>query len=123
MIVSVRSIAVAVLAAAASFAASFGAPAAELVMVDYKACSYCARFNREIAQDYAATEAGRIAPLRKVSPVTKWPEDLAGIKRTRFTPVFILVDKGREIGRFAGYDGPTGFWTRLDAVLQKLPRG
>lgn len=96
------------------------AQAAELVMVDNRGCTYCAKFNREVAPTYGATLAGRAAPLRKVSPFKKWPADLAGVTPAPFTPVFILVDKGREIGRFSGYDGEAKFWRRLKPLLAKL---
>ena len=96
------------------------ARAAELIMVDSRACSYCARFNSEVAPGYAASAFGRTAPLRKVSPYKKWPADLAGVTPSPFTPVFILVDNGREVGRFAGYDGESKFWSRLQPLLKKL---
>ena len=96
------------------------AQAAELVMVDNRGCSYCAKFNREVAPGYSATSAGQAAPLRKVSPYKKWPADLAAVTPAPFTPVFILVDKGREVGRFAGYDGEAKFWARLKPLLKKL---
>ena len=94
--------------------------AAELVMVDSRACTYCAKFNREVAGEYSASAAGKLAPLRKVSPFKKWPSDLKGVSPVRFTPVFILVDDGREIGRFAGYNTEAKFWSRLQPLLAKL---
>ena len=94
--------------------------AAELVMVDSRACSYCARFNSEVTPTYGSSAAGKAAPLRKVSPYKKWPKDLAGVTPAPFTPVFILVDNGREIGRFAGYDGEAKFWRRLKPLVAKL---
>jgi hypothetical protein len=109
-------------AAAGALIVSSVAPlqAAELVMVDSRACSYCAKFNRELASTYAASPAGNAAPLRKVSPYKKWPADLAGVTPSPFTPVFILVDNGREVGRFAGYDGAATFWSRLQPLLNKI---
>lgn len=94
--------------------------AAELVMIDSRACSYCAKFKREIAPDYPNTSAGQLAPLRLVSPLRKWPEDLSGVRQTTFAPVFILVDRGREVGRFFGYSGPQRFWAKLLPLLDKL---
>jgi hypothetical protein len=61
-----------------------------------------------------------VAPLRTVSPLKKWPADLAGIKRAPFTPVFILVDEGREVGRFAGYTTPQAFWSQLQPLIARL---
>jgi thioredoxin-related protein len=103
-------------------ALAFVAPihAAQLVMVDQRGCTYCARFNKELAPTYATTSAGQTAPLRRVSPFKKWPADLANVKPITFTPVFILVDEGREIGRFFGYNGAENFWSQLNPLLAKL---
>ena len=89
-------------------------------MVDQRACVYCAKFNRQIAKIYPNTAAGQIAPLRRVSRLKKWPSDLAGIIPAYATPTFILVDEGREVGRFAGYSKPETFWMRLQPLLALL---
>lgn len=109
-----------------AFSAAFGliavlstaAQAAELVMVELKSCSYCAKFNREMAPAYEASEIGKAIPLRRVNP-RKWPKDLAGVTRAPYTPVFILVEDGREIGRFAGYGGPDYFNEKLSKLLAR----
>jgi thioredoxin-related protein len=103
-----------------ALASIFPAQAAQLVMVDQRGCSYCVRFNKELAPAYASTPAGQIAPLRRVSPFKKWPADLANIKPITFTPVFILIDDGREVGRFFGYNGAENFWSQLNPLLAKL---
>ena len=89
-------------------------------MVDQRACVYCVRFNRQIAETYPNTVAGQIAPLRRVSRLKKWPADLAGITPAYATPTFILIDEGREVGRFAGYSKPENFWMRLHPLLALL---
>jgi thioredoxin-related protein len=94
--------------------------AAQLVMTDHRACRYCALFNREVGKAYSQTEAGSLAPLRRVSRLKKWPLDLAAITPAYHTPVFILVEDGREIGRFAGYVGEETFWRQLNPLLAKL---
>ena len=96
------------------------AQAAELVMVELRSCPFCAKFDREVAPAYASTTAGKLAPLRRVSPLKHWPNDLAGIRPAPYTPVFILVDKGREIGRFVGYSGAEGFWAKLGPLIDRL---
>lgn len=94
--------------------------AAELVMVDMRSCTYCIKFRQDVAPTYNTTAAGQVAPLRTVSPLKKWPADLAGVKRAPFTPVFILVKDGREVGRFAGYTNPEAFWAKLNPLLAAL---
>jgi len=94
--------------------------AAQLVMTDHRACRYCAQFNREVGKVYSQTEAGQLAPLRRVSRLKKWPSDLATITPAYHTPVFILVENGREVGRFAGYIGEEAFWQQLNPLLARL---
>ena len=48
------------------------------------------------------------------------PADLAFIEVERLTPLFVLVEKGREIGRIRGYPGEDHFWGLLDALIEKL---
>ena len=93
--------------------------AAELIMINHPACPYCVQFNSEVLPGYANTGAGKQAPLRQVTLSAKWPADLAGIRPVYFTPVFILVEDGREVGRFAGYFEKEFFWGQLDQLLAK----
>jgi hypothetical protein len=95
---------------------------AELVMVNSRACFYCARFQREVGRTYDESEAGQIAPLRKIDRLRKWPQDLSAVTPAYYTPVFILVDDGREIGRFPGYLNSESFWSRLKPLLAHLDR-
>jgi thioredoxin-related protein len=94
--------------------------AAQLVMIDSKMCRHCAAFNRQVGSDYDKTKAGRKAPLRRVSILRKWPSDLAGVKRTTFTPVFILVDQGREVGRFYGFIDAATFYADVNNLLRRF---
>jgi len=102
--------------------AAIPANAAELIMFEQAGCSWCARWNAEIGPAYPKTEEGQIAPLRRVDIHKKLPDDLAGIRVERFTPTFVLVDNGVEIGRMRGYTGDEFFWYLLGEMLQKLDR-
>jgi thioredoxin-related protein len=96
--------------------------AAELIMFEQKGCVWCRRFDREVAPAYEKTEEGKRAPLRRVDIDKPQPPDLAFVRRERFTPVFVLVDNGREVGRIRGYPGDTFFWGLLANMLEKLDR-
>ena len=48
------------------------------------------------------------------------PPDLAFIDMERLTPLFVLVDRGHEIGRIRGYPGEDFFWGLLGALMKKL---
>jgi hypothetical protein len=104
---------------------SFGAAAAraaELVMVERDGCPWCQAFDREIAPIYAKTPEGQRAPLRRIQLADAVPPDLSFLSIERLTPLFILVDRGREIGRIRGYPGPEGFWTQLAVLMGRLPQ-
>jgi thioredoxin-related protein len=96
------------------------ARAAELIMFEQAGCVWCESFNREIAPVYDKTDEGRRAPLRRIDIAGRTPQELAFIETERLTPLFVLVDKGREIGRIRGYPGPDNFWGLLGALIKKL---
>ncbi|MET4328760.1 hypothetical protein ABIB80_004595 [Bradyrhizobium sp. i1.15.2] len=91
--------------------------AAELVMFERAGCAWCARFNAEIAPIYAKTGESRAAPLRRVDLNGPLPADLTGIDPGAFTPTFVVVQEGREIGRIRGYPGDAFFFGLLDRIL------
>ncbi|WP_448044959.1 thioredoxin [Bradyrhizobium liaoningense] len=91
--------------------------AAELVMFERAGCAWCARFNAEIAPIYGKTGEGRAAPLRRVDLNSPLPADLAGIDPGAFTPTFVVVQEGHEIGRIRGYPGDAFFFGLLDRIL------
>lgn len=95
--------------------------AAELLMLEQPGCPWCARFDAEIAPVWPKTEEGRRAPLRRVDITEAWPDDLAGVPKERFTPTFILLDDGKEVGRLRGYAGDEFFWFLIGELLDKLP--
>ena len=98
------------------------ARAAELVMFEQAGCSWCEAFDRDIATIYGKTEDSLRAPLRRVDISQALPPDLSFIQVERLTPLFVLVDKGREIGRIRGYGGPEAFWTQLFMLMEKLDK-
>jgi len=94
--------------------------AAELVMFEQAGCAWCETFHREIAPIYGNTEEGLRAPLRRVDTAQPVPPDLAFIETERLAPLFVLVDRGREIGRIRGYPGEDFFWGLLGVLMKKL---
>jgi len=118
---SLRTIAAALLLFAALALGQRPAAAAELIMFEDAGCPWCARFNRDIAPAYPKTAEGKRAPLRRVGINDKLPADIAFIQVERLTPLFVLVDQGREIGRIRGYPGEDHFWGLLSGLIRKLP--
>ena len=99
------------------------AAAAELVMFESRGCEWCVRWHEEIGPIYPKTAEARCAPLRQVDIHEPRPADLAAIGGIRYTPTFVILDDGREIGRIVGYPGEDFFWALLDAELGKLAGG
>lgn len=91
--------------------------AAQLLVMEQPGCVWCARFEEEIAPAWPKTEEGKFAPLRRVDITEPWPEDLDHIQKERFTPTFVLIEAGREIGRLRGYPGDEFFWYRIDELI------
>jgi hypothetical protein len=115
------AVAIALLLLAADFLATGPAVAAELIMFTRDGCPYCAKFEAEVGRAYSQTDEGRIAPLRRVDVERPTPADLRAIPNDRMTPTFVLLDKGREIGRIRGYAGQDFFYGQLQRLLRDLP--
>ena len=111
------------LLAAAALLLALPAHTAELVMFEQKGCVWCEKFDREVAPAYGRTSEGGRAPLRRVDIGGPLPPDLAFVRRERFTPVFVLVENGREYGRIRGYPGDTFFFGLLANMIERLDRG
>lgn len=94
--------------------------AAELVMFERTGCVWCVRWEREIGPIYPKTEEGRLAPLRHVSLDRGPPRDMALAEPVFYTPTFVLMDEGREIGRITGYIGEDAFWGLLGKMVGRI---
>lgn len=102
----------------------FGKPAIalELIVIEQAGCTYCERFDQEIAPAYPRTAEGQQAPLRRVDLHAPWPADLSEIRKEPFTPTFVLVHENRELGRLRGYPGDEHFWFLLNQMLESANR-
>lgn len=90
-------------------------------MVEAVWCEWCELWDAEVGVIYAKTAMGRRAPLLRVDIGDPLPEGIVIVTRLRYTPTFVLLDDGREVGRIEGYPGEGFFWDLLDRLLQKLP--
>jgi hypothetical protein len=91
--------------------------AAELVMVEEHGCVWCEAWNDEVAPIYPKTAEGEYAPLRRIDMHEPLPMDIEFASRPVFTPTFVLVDNGQELGRIEGYPGEDFFWGLLERML------
>src|SRR6476659_2544493 len=111
---------IALVAAISVFAALPTVRAAELIVFEQAGCVWCETFDREIAPIYPKTVEGQRAPLRRVNIDHTLPSDLTFLETERLAPLFVLVEKGQEIGRIRGYPGEDHFWGLLGALIRKL---
>lgn len=109
------------LAAAALALLAPPALAAELVMFEEPGCYYCLEWKKQVGRVYPKTLEGQRAPLRQVSMYEDRPEDLTFIKGVVYSPTFVLIDDGAEVGRIVGYPGEHFFWPLLGKMLAQLP--
>lgn len=90
-----------------------------LLMAEENGCVWCARWDAEIAPIYPKTAEGTAAPLRRFDIRGPEPGNVAFASRVRFTPTFVLVRDGEELGRIEGYPGDNLFWSMLSVLMQK----
>lgn len=105
-----------------AFTSSSKIEAAELIMLEEDGCPWCQQWREDIGGIYPVTDEGKIAPLRVVNIHDPLPKDLQFLVKGGYTPTFVLVDKGKEIGRIRGYPGESFFWGLLSVIIEKLPK-
>ncbi len=96
------------------------AAAAELLMFERAGCPWCARWLREVGPAYPNSEEGQLAPLRRLDLDRGQPAGLALALPVRFTPTFVLVHEGREIGRIVGYMDAATFWGLYSRMIEEF---
>lgn len=94
--------------------------AADLVMVERAGCHWCERWNAEIAHIYPKTREGKLAQLRRAD-IHDLPDDVTFKSPPIFTPTFVLVKNGVELGRIEGYASEDFFWFHVEQLLAAHP--
>lgn len=96
------------------------ARASELVMFERKSCIWCQRWDRDVGTTYDKTQESKLLPLRRVDLDRRDKNDILLAGPVLFTPTFVIVDNGREIGRITGYMNEDSFWGLLGTYADKL---
>ena len=94
--------------------------AAEIVMFESSACTWCETWHDEVGVIYDKTPESRVLPLRRVDVDDDLPADLEHIGNVIFTPTFVILEGGVEIGRILGYPGEDFFWQLLGEIVKKV---
>ena len=98
------------------------AQAAELLMFSQGGCPSCQRWDREVGTIYDKTAEAKILPLRRIDIASQTASNVTLSSRVLYTPTFVVVNGGREIGRITGYINDAAFWGLLGTLAAKLTR-
>jgi hypothetical protein len=64
-----------------------------------------------------ASDDGKLAPLVRRD---RHDPDIAFIPRVVYSPTFVMLVRGREVGRIVGYGGVDLFWMQLAAIMDDV---
>lgn len=92
-----------------------------LLMIEAAGCVYCLRWDAEVGDAYGRTDEGRAAPLLRADLHGPLPEGVMLRAPAVFTPTFVLLNGGQEVGRIEGYPGEHFFWPLLGQLIAALP--
>lgn len=84
-------------------------------------CMWCARWEAQIGPIYPKTTEGEMAPLWQVDINDPLPSDVTLDRPMVFTPTFVVLEDGVEVGRIEGYPGEDFFWGFLGQILGLPP--
>ena len=96
--------------------------AAELLLFEENGCEWCEEWDKEVGKTYHKTKMGILAPLRRLNINDPRPPNLKIIKGVVFTPTFVLLDNGLEIGRIIGFISEYQFWSLMEELIKKLQK-
>lgn len=115
-----RTLAIVALALPSTFAVPAAAAegTAQLFMVESPGCHYCLQWKDEIGPIYPKTAEGKFAPLHMIDIDDPLPAGITFQRKAVYTPTFVLVQHGQEIGRIEGYPGEDFFWGLLEMMLK-----
>ena len=89
----------------------------ELIFITSEYCPFCKAWEQDIGSLYHRTTYAKQAPLRRIDvaevdfELPEIVEDVVG------TPVFLIFEDGREIGRIEGYQSAEMFFWALSEYI------
>lgn len=101
-------------ALAAPRAAPHSATSVRLIMIEEPGCHFCRKWDTEIAPGYRKSAEGRFAPLKRLR---RGASEISGLAPIVYTPTFIVLQGGEELGRITGYPGADYFYSELRPIL------
>lgn len=94
--------------------------ASELLIFERDGCVWCQRWEREVGPIYDKTAETKVLPLRRINVDREKARGVTLASPVRYTPTFVVVDNGREVGRITGYISDDAFWGLLGKLSDKL---
>ena len=94
----------------------------ELIMFEQRGCEWCEVWMEEIAPVLPKTPEGKCAKFSRFDIHNPSSDLLKKIKPIIYTPTFVVLEDGKEVGRVLGYAGEDFFWFHLATQLKKLER-
>jgi hypothetical protein len=110
---------------AAFLSLAFSAAAAAqttLLMFEEIGCPYCEQWRAEVGVVYDKTEEGKRAPITIILLTDPLPDGVSIGAEPFYTPTFVLLDDGVEVGRIEGYPGEAFFYGLLNRMLNNLDK-
>ena len=95
----------------------------QLIMFEQWGCEWCEVWTEEIGHILPKTAEGKCTRFSREDIHDSESGILEKIKPVIFTPTFVVLEDGKEVGRVVGYAGEEFFWPQLSAHLKKLKRG
>jgi hypothetical protein len=89
---------------------------AVLLLIEDPGCPYCRRWDSEVREGYEKSPEGRFAPLVRRF---RGAADVTFIPNVVYSPTFIVLVRGVEVGRIVGYQGPELFWMQITDIMTK----
>lgn len=111
---------IALLVMTVNIAALLPARASELIMFEQAGCTYCQRWDREVGSLYEKTAEAHMLPLRRLHIREQSQAGITLAGPVRYTPTFVIIDNGHEIGRITGYINDDAFWGLLGTYVTKI---
>ncbi|MBR1273772.1 thioredoxin family protein [Bradyrhizobium sp. AUGA SZCCT0283] len=94
--------------------------ASELLMFERAGCVWCQRWDREIGPVYDKTAEAKLLPLRRINAESQAARGITLASPVHYTPTFVVVNNGREIGRITGYVNDDTFWGLPAALATRI---
>ncbi len=90
----------------------------ELVVFETQSCIYCDLFRRDVLPDYLRSQRGRNLPIKFVDAERATQRRAQLRAPLTHVPTFVLIRRGREVGRISGYTGPGLFFPLINALVK-----